>query len=135
VAHLTRIVARLNRVGLNRLTKLIFPWLPGFGVVVHRGRRSGRTYRTPVNVFRTPHGYVIALTYGRSADWVQNVTAAGGCELVTRGRRLPVIAPRVFADDHRRDIRPVERQVLRLFGVRDFLELQPRPGAEHPGAR
>lgn len=27
-----------------------------FGVVLHTGRRSGRSYRTPVNGFRTPHG-------------------------------------------------------------------------------
>ncbi len=45
-----RRVAQLNRVGLNRLTRRLAPWLPGFGVVVHRGRRSGREYHTPVNV-------------------------------------------------------------------------------------
>ena len=39
-------------------------WLPGFGVVEHAGRRSGRRYRTPVNVFRPGASYVIALTYG-----------------------------------------------------------------------
>ena len=46
-----RTVARWNKVGLNRVTRRIAPWMPGFGVVVHRGRRSGRRYRTPVNVF------------------------------------------------------------------------------------
>jgi hypothetical protein len=37
-----RIAARLNRVGLNRLTGRLAPRLPGLRVVVHRGRRSGR---------------------------------------------------------------------------------------------
>ena len=81
-----RTVGRWNKVGLNRVTRRIAPWLPGFGVVVHRGRRSGRRYRTPVNVFPTQDGYRFALTYGPDTDWVRNVLAAGGCELETRGR-------------------------------------------------
>src|SRR5258708_9874623 len=35
--------------------------LPGFGIVTHVGRKSGRIYRTPVNVFREPDGFLIAL--------------------------------------------------------------------------
>ena len=80
-----RTVGRWNKVGLNRVTRRIAPWLPGFGVVEHRGRRSGRRYRTPVNVFATEGGYRFALTSGPEADWVKNVLAAGGCELRTRG--------------------------------------------------
>jgi deazaflavin-dependent oxidoreductase (nitroreductase family) len=101
--------------------------MPGFGVVVHRGRRSGRNYQTPVNVFPVADGYVFALTYGADADWVQNVLAAGGCELRTRGRAVQLVAPRLFRDQSRRDIRPVERQLLRLLGVTDFLALKTAP--------
>jgi len=125
---LPRSVGRLNRVGLNRVTTPVAGHLPGFGVVVHRGRRSGREYRTPVNVFATDEGYLVALTYGPGADWVRNVVAAGGCELITRGRRLHLDAPRVVHDEQRTGIRLVERQVLRLLGVADFLALRaPRP--------
>jgi hypothetical protein len=46
-----RTVGRWNKVGLNRVTRRIAPWLPGFGVVVHRGRRSGGRYRTDVADF------------------------------------------------------------------------------------
>jgi hypothetical protein len=63
-----RTIGRWNKVGLNRVTRRIAPWLPGFGVVVHRGRRSGRPYRTPVNVFATDRGYRFALTYGPDTD-------------------------------------------------------------------
>src|SRR5262249_55894838 len=73
-----------NRPGLNRLPRHVAPWMPGFGVIVHRGRRSGHCYQTPVNVFSAGDGYVIALTYGPDTDWVKNVLAAGGCELRTR---------------------------------------------------
>ena len=120
-------VGRWNRVGLNRVTKHIAPWMPGFGVVVHRGRRTGRRYLTPVNVFTDDDGYVIALTYGPRTDWVKNVLAAGGCELHTRGRTIQLVSPRLYHDESRRGIRPVERQVLRVLGVADFLSLKVAP--------
>jgi deazaflavin-dependent oxidoreductase (nitroreductase family) len=119
-----RTIGRWNRVGLNRLTRRLAPRLPGFGVVVHRGRRSGHQYRTPVNVFPTADGYRFALTYGPDTDWVRNVLAAGGCELQTRGRTVRLVAPRLYHDERRRGIRPVERQILRLLGVADFLSLK-----------
>ncbi|HEY7430010.1 MAG TPA: nitroreductase family deazaflavin-dependent oxidoreductase [Streptosporangiaceae bacterium] len=122
-------VGRWNKAGLNRVTRHIAPWLPGFGVVVHRGRRSGRSYRTPVNVFPATGGYLFALTYGADTDWVKNVLAAGGCELLTRGRTVRLTAPRLYHDDSRRGIRPFERQILRLLGVADFLSLATAPPA------
>jgi deazaflavin-dependent oxidoreductase (nitroreductase family) len=120
---------RWNKVGLNRVTIRIAPWMPGFGVVVHCGRRSGRHYQTPVNVFRTEDGYLFALTYGADTDWVKNVLAAGGCELHTRGRAIRLGAPRLLHDESRRGIRPVERQILRIIGVADFLSLKTAPAA------
>jgi deazaflavin-dependent oxidoreductase (nitroreductase family) len=124
-----RTVRRWNKVGLNRVTKRIAPWLPGFGVVVHRGRRSGRSYQTPVNVFPGEDGYVFALTYGPDTDWVKNVLAAGGCELRTRGRAVRLVSPHLFHDQDRRGIRPVERQLLRIMGVADFLSLKTAPAS------
>src|SRR5579862_5468250 len=94
-----RTIARLNRAGLNRLTRHTAPLTPGMGVVIHRGRRSGRRYETPVNVFRTPDGYLFALTYGPESDWVRNVLAAGGCELRTRRRTVALTSPRVVHDE------------------------------------
>jgi deazaflavin-dependent oxidoreductase (nitroreductase family) len=94
------------------------------GVVIHRGRRSGRRYETPVNVFRTEDGFLFALTYGPGSDWVKNVLAADGGELRTRGRTVRVVAPRLVHDESRRGIRPLERQVLRLIGVADFLAVK-----------
>lgn len=114
-----RAMARFNRIGLNRVTRPSAARLGGFGVVVHRGRRSGRGYWTPVNVFRTARSYVI------DADWVKNVLTADGWDLETRGRLVRLSAPRLFHDESRRDIGAVERQILRLAGVADFLELVP----------
>ena len=117
-------VARWNKVGLNRVVRHVAPWLPGLALVVHRGRRSGKTYRTPVNVFGTEDGFIMALTYGPDTDWVRNVQAAGGCELRTRGRVVRVSEPRVYHDETRRGVSPAARQVLRLIGVADFLAVK-----------
>ena len=40
-----------------------------------------------------------------------------------------LVSPRLFHDESRRDIRPVERQVLRAIGVADFLSLKTAPAA------
>src|SRR5262249_11530555 len=101
-----KVIGRWNKAGLNRLTRHIAPWTPGFGVIVHRGRRSGRHYQTPVNVFRSGNGSVIALTYGPQTDWVKNVLAAGGCELRTRGQTVQLGSPHLFHDQSRSSIRP-----------------------------
>ena len=120
----------VNRVALNRVTRQFAPWLPGLGVVVHRGRTSGRQYRTPVNVFPRPgERYVLALTYGTDTDWVKNVIAAGGCELLTRGAHIELTAPRLFRDDTRHEVGVVARTLLGLLHVEDFLELHVVPDA------
>jgi deazaflavin-dependent oxidoreductase (nitroreductase family) len=95
----SRKVARFNKRYLNRLFLRVAGRMPGFGIVTHLGRKSGRAYRVPVNVFRTDEGYIIALTYGPEADWVKNVLDAGSCELQTRGRRLRLFDPRIETDE------------------------------------
>jgi deazaflavin-dependent oxidoreductase (nitroreductase family) len=116
-------VGRWNRVGFNRLSTPVARHLPGFAVVHHHGRRSGRAYRTPVNVFPVSGGFVIALAYGPRTDWVRNVVAAGGCTLETRGRMVACGDPRVYRDAGRQGIRPVERAALRAMRVEEFLSL------------
>lgn len=121
---------RVNKVALNKVTRQLAPWLPGLGVVIHRGRKSGKAYRTPVNVFPRPGGrYILALTYGSDTDWVKNVIAADGCELLTRGTHIELARPRLFRDESRHEIRVVERMVLGLLHVYEFLELHTVPDA------
>jgi PPOX class probable F420-dependent enzyme len=118
-----RRLARFNRRATNRVAFPIARRVPGLGVVVHTGRRSGRSYRTPVCAFRTPRGYVIALIYGAESDWPKNVAAGGGCTLLTRGAAVQLTGPhRVHSGRHPSIPAPVSA-VLRMAGVRDFLEL------------
>jgi deazaflavin-dependent oxidoreductase (nitroreductase family) len=96
-------------------------------VIVHRGRKSHRVYRTPVNVFAAPDGYTVALTYGTESQWLKNVIAAGGCDLETRGRVEHLNAGRLFHDESRASLPWLPRKVLGLLKVSDFLSLTRRP--------
>lgn len=118
-----RRIARFNRRFTNRVTRYIVGWLPGFGLLFHTGRRSGKTYRTPVNVFHGSDGYRIALTYGAESDWVRNVMAAGGCEIETRRRRIALTHPRIVRDPSRRWAPPVVRQVIGMIGAYEYMQL------------
>jgi deazaflavin-dependent oxidoreductase (nitroreductase family) len=73
-------------------------WLPGFAILSHVGRESGRTYRIPINVFRRGDSFLFALTYGSDVDWLKNVQAAGGCEIRTRGRTVRLVEPELIVD-------------------------------------
>ena len=113
-------LARFNRSVTNRITRLVAPWLPGFGIGVHKGRKSGREYRTPVNVFRRNGGFTFDLTYGQG-DWVKNVLHARTAQLRTRGHTHTITNFRVVTEpDHPTMPWPV-RKILRRLGVTEEL--------------
>ena len=114
---------------VNPVTRLVAGSLPGFGILLYRGRKSGTAYRTPMNVFRRDDEYVFALTYGPDVQWVKNIVAAGECRLVTRGRTIRLIGPRLFHDPGRTLMPPVVRQFLGLMRVSEFLRMRIEPGA------
>jgi deazaflavin-dependent oxidoreductase (nitroreductase family) len=118
-----RRVAAFNRTILNRITSRFANRLPGFGIVTHVGRKSGRLYRTPVNVFREPDRFLIALTYGRESEWVRNVLSAGGCQLETRRVLYQLSAPTVVHDPTRGTFPLPVRMILGLIGADDFMRL------------
>jgi deazaflavin-dependent oxidoreductase (nitroreductase family) len=118
-----RWLAKINIAVTNRITGLFAGWLPGFGILTHVGRKSGKVYRTPVNVFRTHNGFIIALTYSSQSEWVKNVLAAGGCELKTRGKKYQLSAPTVVRDPTRRRFPIPVRVVLRIVGADEYMEL------------
>ena len=118
-----RSVAAFHRAITNRIASGFAAQLPGFAIVTDVGRKSGRLYRTPVNVFRTPEGFLIALTYGRDSGWVRNVLAAGGCQLETRCVQHRLFRPVIVHDPTRRRFPPLVRTVLGLIDANDFLQL------------
>jgi deazaflavin-dependent oxidoreductase (nitroreductase family) len=119
-----RWVAGFNLVVTNRITSRFAARLPGFGILTHAGRKSGKLYRTPVNIFRVPEGFLIALTYGRDSEWVKNVLAAGGSQLKTQGVRYQLVAPTIVRDTTRRRFPPFVRIILGLIGASDFMQME-----------
>jgi deazaflavin-dependent oxidoreductase (nitroreductase family) len=118
-----RRIARFNKHFTNRLTLRVAGYLPGFAIVSHVGRKSGRPYRTPVNAFRTDGGYIIALTYGAQSDWVKNVLAAGSCELQTRGRRVRLFEPIIVTEESKGWAPLPVRLILDLIDAPQYMRL------------
>jgi deazaflavin-dependent oxidoreductase (nitroreductase family) len=118
-------LARFNLLVTNRVLGPLARRAPGFAIVSHVGRRSGRAYRTPVNLFRSGDCYVIALTYGADSQWVRNVLAAGAVDIETRGQRLHLVDPEVVHDAQRSLVPEPVRHVLRLANVTDFMLVRP----------
>lgn len=118
-----RAVTTFNKAVGNRL--LIH--LAGHGPFVeleHVGRRSGRTYRIPLNAFRHGDLVTLALTYGPRVDWYRNVVAAGGCRVRMRGRWLTLGAPRRLGTDEGMSRMPwPARPILHAARVTEFVEL------------
>jgi deazaflavin-dependent oxidoreductase (nitroreductase family) len=133
---LSRRLARFNRVVSNPI-QLTYAWLlPPWVVICHRGRRTGRSYRTPVNAYK--HGRTLAavVMYGEESDWVQNVLA-GDAQVVRAGRTYDLVSPRVVDTSDAEGISKFARLVGRLSGRLLVAELKgPRPefGRRGPAA-
>lgn len=110
---------------VNRITRLFAGRLPGFAIVDYRGRKSGKAYRTPMNVFRDGEDYVFALTYGSEVQWVKNVIAAGVCDLEIGGKTVHLTDPELFVDPSRHLMPLPVRFLLRLMHVTEFLRMRP----------
>jgi deazaflavin-dependent oxidoreductase (nitroreductase family) len=65
-------------------------------VVIHTGRRSGNTYRTPVRAFRRGDLVAVGANFGAASEWVRNILSAGGCEIQLRGEVLHLTGPRLL---------------------------------------
>jgi deazaflavin-dependent oxidoreductase (nitroreductase family) len=111
----------------NPISRLFVRWLPGFGILGYRGRKSGKAYRTPMNVFGRGDVWVFALTYGSDVQWVRNVLAAGEATLEIRRRRIRLVDPEVFVDPDRRLMPFGVRQVLGLMRVAEFMRMRAVP--------
>jgi deazaflavin-dependent oxidoreductase (nitroreductase family) len=123
---LSRGVARFNRRVTNRIQGL-YAWLvPPWTVILHRGRRSGRQYRTPLFAFRRGRTLLIALLYGEESEWLRNLRAGGG-QVIRAGRTFTVRPPEVIDTSEARPLlarlSPPERAYCRLAERLAVLEL------------
>jgi deazaflavin-dependent oxidoreductase (nitroreductase family) len=94
-------------------------------VVHHLGRRSGRTYETPVVAVQHEDCFLVALPYGERTDWLHNVIAAGKAEITIGGERYPVDRPEVIPISEATPyFRPKEQRLQRRFGVGSALRMR-----------
>ena len=104
-----RAVARFQRRFTNPLLGRFAGVLPGYGLMIHQGRKSGRSYRTPLNVFKAPGGVAIVIAYGHQSDWLRNLKSAGGAELIKSRKHFTLSNPRIVSG-------PEARALLPLYG-------------------
>ena len=101
--------------------------LPFYGVLEHRGRRSGRLYRTPVVVRPTRDGFVVPTPWGDRTDWYRNIRASGTCVVRWKGRDYRMADPELVERSAAEAAfaRPL-RPLVRLFGIGHCLRLRHR---------
>jgi deazaflavin-dependent oxidoreductase (nitroreductase family) len=107
-------------------------WL---AVVHHKGRRSGKDYKTPVLAAPFEDGFLIPLTYGDHVDWCQNVLAAGGGALRWRNKIHQLVEPSFIMGDEARSAfsTPIRQILLRSEGMK-FLKVKKRAPVGNEGS-
>ena len=99
--------------------------LPLYGVIYHRGRRSGKTYRTPVVVRPTSDGFVIPMPWGEGTDWLRNMRAAGGCDIRWKGRMYAMDSPDVMDSERAlNEFSGTQQKALRRFRIQQVARLR-----------
>jgi len=96
--------------------------------VRHVGRRSGKTYVTPVSARISGNVGVIPLTFGTVSDWAKNIMTAGGCEIRLAGQEYLASNP-VFVS--KAELGPLykslfarrERVMGAIIGIGHFIRL------------
>jgi deazaflavin-dependent oxidoreductase (nitroreductase family) len=88
----------LERLQIRFVNPLVRPFskrVPGFGVIKHRGRTSGKDYETIITPYRRGQVLAVGLAHGKT-NWVKNVLAAGEADIQIGKESLHLVNPRVL---------------------------------------
>jgi deazaflavin-dependent oxidoreductase (nitroreductase family) len=106
---------------------------------VHRGRKSGRLYETPLSMLvedRERGEIVVSPMWSRDSDWYRNVVAGGLVEIQVRGETRQVEWRELEEAERRavgqvfRDAHPIySRMILRMLARLNGLEGDPAEAA------
>jgi len=133
--------SRFVKIVMGPMTKVLNPLVvklagrPHFHMaaqLTHTGRRSRRTYVTPVGARRAGDVVLIPLTFGNQSDWSRNVLAAGRCSLRMEGIDYDATAPALLSPQEadpqvRAAFSRLERASMRMLGIQRFLRLSVVP--------
>jgi len=109
----------------------VFSPPPKVIVLINRGRKSGRLYKTPLSILdEDPERgeIVVSPMWGQNSDWYRNVIAGGLVEIHVRGETRQVEwrelneserrrAGEAFVDAHPMYSRMIARTLARLNGL------------------
>lgn len=119
-----RMPGALDRKGTRWLLQATSP--ATVAVLVHRGRKSGKLYRTPVEVLAddpTRDELFVSPMWGRNSDWYRNVVAGGLVAVHVRGeerqvewRELDEAGRRAALEAYRKAHPFYSRMVLGMLG-------------------
>jgi len=114
-----RTVAKFNRRITNPLAVRFGRWAPLNGTLEHVGRKSGKTYQTPLNIFETADGFVVPIGYGLESHWVQNALAGGPLTVHKAGRTIPIVDARIVS---KADAEPLVTRGRTMFRLHPYNE-------------
>jgi deazaflavin-dependent oxidoreductase (nitroreductase family) len=101
---------------------------PLYGVIKHRGRKSGKEFRTPVVIRPVDGGFIVPMPWGPTTDWFRNIRAAGGCTIRWKGRDYQMVEPEVLdAQTAMAAFGSAQRAAMGRFGIRQVARLRFAP--------
>ena len=130
-----RRIVRLAARFINPLTLQIAGrrWMPVVGVLVHRGRSTGREYRTPLGMRPMGDAFVMPLTFSENAAWYRNVRAAGWAVVRYKGQAYTLVEPTVIDYVTAAPAFPrYELLQFRLVGINEYLRMRQAPTGWSP---
>jgi deazaflavin-dependent oxidoreductase (nitroreductase family) len=96
-----------------------------FAIIRHVGRRSGKTFETPIMVQKLGEDFVLALTYGPKVDWYRNLQANGQGTLIWHGQSYTIEQLEPLDRSTGLAAHPLyEQAILRLFNVQEFVRVK-----------
>jgi deazaflavin-dependent oxidoreductase (nitroreductase family) len=128
----------IARIVMRPMTKMLNPLIVKLAgrrhfrmaaQIRHVGRRSGRTYTTPVTAGRSGDMILIALTFGNQSDWSRNVRSAGRTSIRIEGEDYDVTQPQIMSRQDAKPLvqaafRPLERAGFRMLGIKQVMSLR-----------
>lgn len=119
---LPRWLAKTNRTYLNPRVVKRGRW----PILIHEGRKSGRIYRTPLDVFHVDGGMMFTVNYGPRTDWVRNVIAAGKAQVEISGETIEITDPLLIPAEDAYRLLPAGTKTPPAFvGVEQCLLVRP----------
>src|ERR1700757_1777162 len=94
-------------------------------VIRHTGRRSGKSYSTPVVADKVFDRFIVPLPYGTHVDWLRNVLAADEATIKVSGQTYDVVHPRIIdAAEAAPQLPSRHRRTFERFGIASFMEVE-----------